>query len=405
MNRLLKAKDDPNDWDNVDALDDIIDGKVGPASSVSPTTPTDYEQKREELRSREAALSFEHKCAKDASPKEQRANQILQDLKRDDNENIYASEPKRTGFGGQLHARFAGDHFLSNRELIDRSKVFRVAKKAPKGAHLHIHFNACLLPNVLLDIAAGMEQMYITSDLPLVDAQEYRNYRRAKIQFSIMAQPASTGNLFDTAYKDREGAMQFKEFLQEFPKRSRGEDAMCWLRRKLVFREEEAHDLLQTVSGAWEEFNTRTQMMKGLFNYETAYRTYTRKCLEDFVADNIQYAEIRPNFMDTNQVWKDDGSAKIDNVGIMEMIMDEYNKFQAEAKGKAGSYFGGMKIIYCCPRSYPKDKVANGLRQCLEFKKRWPQWIAGMSRWILPCLLACFLAEATTDTSSQASIW
>ncbi|KAF3761440.1 Metallo-dependent hydrolase [Cryphonectria parasitica EP155] len=81
--------------------------------------------------------------------------------------------------------------------------------------------------------------------------------------------------------------------------------------------------------------------------------------------------------MDTNQVWMDDGSSKIDNIGIMKMIIDEYEKFQAEAKRKPGAYFGGLKIIYCCPRSYPKDKVANGLKQCLEFKKRWPQWIAG----------------------------
>lgn len=399
MNRLVKANSDPHEWDNVDALDDIIDAKVGGASHISLTTPTDYDKKREELRSREGALGFEHKFANTASPKEQRVNQILQELKRDDHENVYAAEPKRVGFGGQLHSKFAGDHFLSNRPLIDKSKVFRVAKKVPKGAHLHIHFNACLLPNVLLDIAAGMEHMYITSDLPLVDAQDYQNYRRAKIQFSIMAQPARTGNLFNGAYKDREGAMKFQDFLREFPKRYPGKDAMTWLQEKLVFREEEAHDLLQTVGGAWEEFNTRTQMMKGLFNYETAYRSYTRKCLEDFVADNIQYAEIRPNFMDTNQVWKDDGSAKIDNVGIMEMVIDEYEKFQAEAKGKAGSYFGGMKIIYCCPRSYPKDKVANGLRQCLEFKKRWPQWIAGTSK-MRSTLLVCW-GKYLTFFSSQ----
>lgn len=43
-------------------------------------------------------------------------------------------------------------------------------------------------------------------------------------------------------------------------------------------------------------------MMKGLFNYEHAYRRYTQKLLAEFVKENIQYAEIRPNFMMTNQV-------------------------------------------------------------------------------------------------------
>lgn len=381
MIRNSKPKGNPDEWSTLDALDDVLDAKLGArssssSSSASPTTPTEYEKEREELRRREGALGFEHALTSSASAKEKRVNEILQGLRRDDDQEVYAAEPEREGYGGQLHPRFAGDHFLSNKALIDKSKIFRVAKKAPKGAHLHIHFNSCLQPHVLLDIAAGMPQMYITSDLPLVDDS---SLRRARIQFSIMAQPASTGDLFVAEYRGREDAMRFREFLDAFSDRFEGRDAMAWLRGKLVFGEEEAHGALQTVGGAWEEFNARTQMMKGLFNYETAYRTYTRRCLEDFVADNIQYAEIRPNFMETNQVWKDDGSTKIDNVGIMEMIIEEYEKFQAELQGKPGSYFGGMKIIYCCPRSYPKDKVANGLKQCLEFKKRWPQWIAGES--------------------------
>lgn len=376
------------EWEVATALDEIIDRKVGASSSsgsLAAATPADYQRKRDELKRRERALGFEHKLASTASPKEDKANQILQDLKRDDDENVYAVAEDRKGWGGQRHPRFAGDHFLGNKALIDRSKVYGLAQRLPKGAHLHIHFNACLQPQVLLDIASGMEQMFITSDLPLLAAHDYHNYQRAKIQFSIMTHAASTGSLFQEDYRDRNGAMKFKDFIAEFERQyqphhqaasQQKKGALEWLQDKLVFSEEEAHDMLQTASGAWQEFNTRTQMMKGLFNYETAYRIYTRKCLEDFVADNIQYAEVRPNFMDTNQVWKDDGTSKIDNAGIMEMIIEEYEKFQAREKDR-GRRFGGMKIIYCCPRSWPNEKVAGGLRECLEFKQRWPQWIAG----------------------------
>lgn len=384
-----KSERDSEEWEVATALDEIIDRKVSASSSggFAAATPADYQRKRDELKRRERALGFEHKLASTASPKEEKVSRILQGLKRDDDENVYAVEEHREGWGGQRHPRFAGDHFLGNKALIDRSKVFRLAQRLPKGAHLHVHFNACLQPHVLLDIASGMEQMFITSDLPLLAADYYHNYKRAKIQFSIMTHAASTGNLFEEGYRDRNGAMKFKEFIAEFPRQyhphqqvasQHKKGALEWLQDKLVFREEEAHGTLQTVSGAWQEFNTRTQMMKGLFNYETAYRIYTRKCLEDFLADNIQYAEIRPNFMDTNQVWTDDGTSKIDNVGIIEMIIEEYEKFQAAAGEEGGGRrFGGMKIIYCCPRSWPNEKVAGALRECLEFKQRWPQWIAG----------------------------
>jgi adenosine deaminase CECR1 len=116
-------------------------------------------------------------------------------------------------------------------------------------------------------------------------------------------------------------------------------------------------------------------MMKGLFNYETAYREYTRLLLQDFIDDNIQYAEIRPNFMVTNQLRTDDGLSQIDNRGIMNIIVEEYNKFQARSK----DYFGGLKIIYCTPRSFEPKDVAAALAECLEFKqdKEWGHWIAG----------------------------
>lgn len=380
---MINQQKKPGDeWDVVAALDGIIDRKVGASRRVAAGRGSleDYEVMRKELKERERALGFEHKLASAATAKEKRVNEILQALKRDDKENVYAKEDSRIGWGGQKHPRFAGDHFLANKDLIDESKVFRIARMMPKGAHLHIHFNACLHPQVLLGIASMMEQMFITSDLPLSPVNDYHNYKRAKIQFSIMTHPASTANLFDTSCEDRKGAMKFKEFIAEFPRRYRpdeNKDALAWLQEKLMFREEEAHNAKQTVAGAWQEFNTRTQMMKGLFNYETAYRTYTRKCLEDFMADNIQYAEIRPNFMDTNQVWKDDGTEKIDNEGIMRMIIEEYERFQEMAKEEGGRKFGGLKIIYCCPRSWPNDKVKKGLEECLAFKKRWPEWIAG----------------------------
>lgn len=131
-------------------------------------------------------------------------------------------------------------------------------------------------------------------------------------------------------------------------------------------------------NSAWEKFNGRTRMMKGLFNYETAYRQYTRLCLEDFVSDNIQYAEIRPNFMMSNQLYHDDGTGPINNEGIMNIIIDEVTRFQRETATKH-RFFGGIKVIYCTPRSLDPASVKAALGECLEFKQRWPQWIAGES--------------------------
>ncbi|KAI0429044.1 hypothetical protein F5Y09DRAFT_332107 [Xylaria sp. FL1042] len=139
---------------------------------------------------------------------------------------------------------------------------------------------------------------------------------------------------------------------------------------------------------AWTSFNGRTKMMKGLFNYESAFRRYTRKCLEEFVRDNVQYAEIRPNFMQTNQILNDTAETKIDNFGTMRCIIEEYEKFMKHIgdMGADGEIiddpqhrptFSGLKVIYCTPRSFSREAVKKALDECIEMKKKWPNYIAG----------------------------
>ncbi|KAH8722299.1 hypothetical protein BGZ61DRAFT_348322 [Ilyonectria robusta] len=336
----------------------------------------DYLALRGQMLHREKALDFDFSCRNDSSPDERRAETIIQRLKREDKAGVYDAAPPRTGFNGQKHPRFAGDHFLSNLPLINQTALFDVARHMPKGAHLHIHFNACLAPNVLLNIAKGMDRMFITSNIPLLSDDDCASFDQCEIQFSLMStEKECPGDLFSTTYESRQ-TMKFQDFLKRFPQYYSQTTAEEWLLNKLMFDERETHNHLQTASGAWEKFNGRTRMMKGLFNYETAYRKYTRLCLEDFMKDNIQYAEIRPNFMTNNQLYHDDGTGPIDNWGIMKIIIDEVEAFKADI-ARENKSFGGLKVIYCTPRSFRPQDVKAALDECREFKKRWPQWIAG----------------------------
>ncbi|KAF4122080.1 adenosine deaminase CECR1 [Geosmithia morbida] len=355
----------------------------------------EYFSARDRLAGREGDLAFDGRCRGRASSLERRVDAIVQRLRLRDSETIYGAAPRVGDRLGQLHRRFAGDHYLSNVDLIDRTAVLDVARRMPKGAHLHIHFNACLDPRVLLDIAKGMERMFITSDLPLVpadggDGDGRSSFDLCEIRFSICCQAMEEpGDIFAADYRPRQ-TMKFSEFRDRFHRHYDGSKTVDdWLADKLVFHDDEAHNLYQTAAGAWERFNIRTRMMKGLFNYETAYRRYTRLCLEDLARDNIQYAEIRPNFMASNQLYVDDGTSLIDNWGIMDLIIQETQRFLAEQAaerggpsssepdgGRAGS-FAGLKVIYCTPRSLSREQVGAALDECLRFKLRWPRWVAG----------------------------
>lgn len=117
--------------------------------------------------------------------------------------------------------------------------------------------------------------------------------------------------------------------------------------------------------------------MKGLFSYESAFRSYTAECIEDFIRDNIQYAEIRPNFP-SNFLIRDDGISHIDNTGLLRIIEEEIEK----AQKKTGRYFGGLKVIYCAPRSFSNEQVAKCLSECIELKEKFPKLLCGKLRYL-----------------------
>lgn len=213
------------------------------------TSEADYFAVRQRAQERQRARGFDYACYSRRSVLEEKAEGILQFLRARDKADVYDAAPPRVGFGGQRHPRFAGDHFLSNEELVRKTALFNVASHLPKGAHLHIHFNACLAPHVLLNIAKGMDRMFITSDLPLVEDHGHINYNRCEIQFSLMSpEKESPGDLFSAAYQPRQ-TMRFSDFLNKFSACYPHLSADEWLLNKLVFAEEEAHNYLQTAEG------------------------------------------------------------------------------------------------------------------------------------------------------------
>lgn len=279
-------------YDQVNALNDVVSKRLrldpdlsrlpGPRSKatrpprVPPTDQAAYHAAREQVVKFEGALGFDYGCTILSADLEKKASLIVQKVKELDVKEIYELAPSRKGFGGQLHPRFFGDHFLSNATLIEDTKLYSIIRAMPKGAHLHIHFNANLLPGVLIDIAKGMDRMFITSDIPLAPGGDSDAFDRCKIQFSILCEDTvveqgGEENIFDADYPSRK-PMRFGHFLDGFPKAYRAAhggnmngnrsptrcrprkpdvdvDVDTWLRNKLVFGEEETHNSLQTANG------------------------------------------------------------------------------------------------------------------------------------------------------------
>ncbi|KAI0999856.1 hypothetical protein K3495_g8341 [Podosphaera aphanis] len=355
--------------------------------------PISYNIAREKLKRAEKERAFDASTTVNSSDIEIQAARLVRKIVEYDQENTFG---EKNNMYDQLSGKNHGEHFLGNVDLINKTELMKVAKKMPKGAHLHIHFNSCLPARFLLRQARNIDAMYIRSTLALTNSE---NMDRARISFMVMTLYEAThttdpdgheqyvplGNVWDENYIPNRW-MPYRKFHTEFDphdtwnERQYGLErtvaAELWLEKKMQFTEDEAHHSKQTGHGVWACFNQRTQMMKGLFAYESAFRLYTEACIRDFVEDNIQFAEIRPNFMSTNSLKTDDGTGSIGNEGILAIIEDQLKKTTDQLKSE-GKYFGGMKVIYCTPRIFRREQIASALYECIELKRKYKNLICG----------------------------
>jgi adenosine deaminase CECR1 len=181
--------------------------------------------------------------------------------------------------------RDMGGQFLTNKPRIDaESKLFEIAQMVPKGCLLHLHFNAELHPERLLERARETPNMYIRSIRPLRDQKDldltetvFNVLDHDKVQKGVnLFSPDYEGNATNWRTEEYKWKvwMLWSDFQAEFEKRF-GKDyaqqadsftietpsccaipghvplnpAENWLKSKMVLSEKEAYDATQTVNG------------------------------------------------------------------------------------------------------------------------------------------------------------
>ncbi|KAJ9658546.1 hypothetical protein H2201_007753 [Coniosporium apollinis] len=340
-----------------------------------------YAKRKEFLLREEEGSAWDRPARESASEAENRAAQLVWEIREDERDNLFgnkASEaipgPETLDMGGQ---------FLTNKKRIEtKSRLFRIAQQMPKGCHLHLHFNAELQPAGLIEWARYLpDTMFIRSTQPLLDPKDDDV---TEIVFNVMPADTPTSDIFSSDYNPEFKApgsrpwMNWKTFREEFPRRRNGLDAETWVRKKMVLQEDEVYGMKQTVNGIWARFNQATRAFKGLLNYDDAYRRYIGEAIDSMIRERVMYTELRPMLMD-KFIPSTDGQRRYDLRAQMDIILEEVAKKKQELKNRneLDKFPFGVKIIYCTPRSIPKQKMRSEMQDCINLKLQYPDLICG----------------------------
>lgn len=113
-------------------------------------------------------------------------------------------------------------------------------------------------------------------------------------------------------------------------------------------------------------------------NYESLYRWYVDEAIDSMIEDRVMYAEWRPMLLDKS-IPSDNGNSRLDHTAQMQLIEDQVKRKQEQLRkeGKSDKFPFGLKIIYCTPRSIPKDLMKREIEDCIKLKHAFPNLICG----------------------------
>ena len=364
------------------------------------TNLSKYTSDRKKLLQEERQVAWDEPARKSASEIEVLANSILIAIRENEryDPKLFGNQPGEAIPGKDT--RDMGGRFLINKDRIDRSKVFDIAQHMPKGAHLHLHFNAELPAEVLLPHARSeevAETMFIRSTKPLLELSDFDD---CEIVFDVLPRDTAQGDIFSKEYdpdvkakthaqwQHRTAWMLWRDFRTRFPEdvyvenaESNSEDftkAEQWVRDKMIITRRNAYEGPQTTNGVWACFNQGTRAFKGLLNYEAVYRWYIGHAIDSMIRDKVMYAELRPMLLDKD-IPANDGVRRLDHATQMAIVCEELKKKEAElrAANQLHLFPFGLKIIYCTPRSIPRQRMQSELENCLNLKLKFPDLICG----------------------------
>lgn len=244
---------------------------------------------------------------------------------------------------------YPGMMFSQAKERMEKSKLWRIVRRMPKGCLLHCHFEAMVGIDWILGQAFDLGNIHIKADrgLDTVDA-----LRSTPFTFSVPATPPSTSPSIWSAEYTPNTPVPLNQAADTFPSGNRA-GFVAWAKSRCSITPEESVSHHQGPNEIWRKFISTFMQIASIIYIQPIFRAYVRQLCRQLHEDNIQWADIRAEFYDATHEDPQKRYAE-----LFQIFSDEVDAYKASEEGKG---FWGVRIIWTCLRSHDKKKIIEGL--------------------------------------------
>ncbi|KAF8559676.1 Metallo-dependent hydrolase [Imleria badia] len=246
--------------------------------------------------------------------------------------------------------------FLTGKSIIQKTKLFRIISKMPKGALLHTHLDLTVGARTLLDIALRHPAIHISAPEWITSAN--MAFIQPNLRPITTNSNASVTSLTDPAYHP-DAWVPLATARERFDAPLGGPDGFDrWLISKMSINPSDA-------------YITHNNNIRNLVYYFPIWGEYIRHFLQQTFEDGIFYVEARINFSPRFMIGADgeENVPHVDWLRTFNLVVDQFKKEHPD--------FFGAKIIYSVVRDCDGDLLRGHLEDCIRMKQTFPELIVG----------------------------
>ncbi|KAI0340075.1 Metallo-dependent hydrolase [Trametopsis cervina] len=270
---------------------------------------------------------------------------------------------------------FPGMAFLTAREIITQTDLFKIMNKLPKGALLHAHLDATVNAEVLLRLALRHPALHVRTTGLLTTT----TISSLLPEFHAFPQSEWSSLTSLTASSYASGTwIPLQTARENFDKTLGGPQGFDkWVISAITISPAEAYKTHNTTAKIWEKFTSTFRTAGPLIHYLPVWRDYVREFFLSSIEDGISYLEVRINFL-FRFIYGEDGEENVSH----STMLSEYDRILEEIKrdmrdqGREDEFIGS-KIIYSTIRFIPPEELEWYLEDCIALKQQFPHLIAG----------------------------
>jgi adenosine deaminase CECR1 len=233
---------------------------------------------------------------------------------------------------------YPGMMFTLAKERMEKTKLWDIVRRMPKGSLLHAHMDAMVDVDWLLEKALATEGMHLRAGEPLCTPAALET---ADISFAFAKYtPEADQQIWSPQYKPST-LVAVTAAAESFPNGGKS-GFLAWLKGRCTITSHESLNHQQGPNAVWHKFASTFPIINSIMFYEPIYRASIQKILEELSEDGVRWVEFRLAFVFD---YRRDG-CKVPEEGYVEcmkVFADEVRKFKNTEKGEG--FWGARSVI------------------------------------------------------------